>query len=191
MFPSHDLAEWERLFSDELGRVTIVNSGNWSTVAGQPIEEADRFKGYAYPDGSDNIYAVRGSVTLPITRPASPIGDSRFYLASAVNIAKMRTDSASQIDLVYDRDWFSGIVINSGSMTAKKAIWYNGKFYSIGTDNGFTSTDFEADLLDGKFETVEIVTSLKKKNYQQLSDFFVKLNLKQDVKICCQGDSLT
>lgn len=95
------LAEWERLFSDELGRVTIVNSGDWSTVAGQPIEEADRFKGYAYPDGSDNIYAVRGSVTLPITRPATPIGDDRFYLASAVNIEKMRSEAASQLGLNY------------------------------------------------------------------------------------------
>lgn len=72
----------------------VTNFGNWSSVAGQQIVVGDELNGYEYPDDSGDVYAVNGSVTLPITRPSSPIGDSRFYLASAVN--------KSQIDELVD-----------------------------------------------------------------------------------------
>ena len=72
-----------------------------------------------------------------------------------------RADGASQIGLVYDRDWFSGIVIDNGAMAAKKAIWSSGQFYSIGTDTSFTSSDFDADLTDGKFVSAKLTTQIQ------------------------------
>lgn len=101
--PIKTLYQHGKDFTDTLDSLamqyTIVNSGNWSVVAGQEITEQDRLKGYEYPDNSNELYAVRGSVMLPITRPSSPIGDNRFYLASAVNEARLKdvTDSVNNL----------------------------------------------------------------------------------------------
>lgn len=74
--------------AQKVGLMYPVNSGNWSTVAGTQLTEADRYKAWDYPDNSGDRYAVRGNVTLPITIPSAP--DNRFYLASAVNEARLK-----------------------------------------------------------------------------------------------------
>ena len=46
------------------------NGGNWSNAPAQ-ITEADKLTYWEYPDDSGNGYAVKGSVTLPLAKPAS------------------------------------------------------------------------------------------------------------------------
>ena len=83
--------------------------------------------------------------------------DVGAYTTSAAD-SKMRTDSASQLGLVYLADWVDGIVIGNGALTAKKSVWHNGQFYSVGTDTGFTSNNFDTDLAAGKFVSASILT---------------------------------
>lgn len=141
--------------AQKVGLLCPVNSGNWSTVAGQEITEQDRLKGYEYPDDSGNEYAVRGSVTLPITRPSTPEGDDRFYLASAVNIEKMRSESASQLGLIYQSEWSQGLTIPANSKTNKYGWWQGdiGKFITPLSDVSFVT---------------EVSWSLDSKNWEEV-----------------------
>lgn len=61
------------------------------------------------------------------------------------------TDMASQIDRVFDRIYETGMVIVIDAMSDKLVVWHNGQFYSVGTDAGFVSNDFDADLAAGRF----------------------------------------
>lgn len=72
-----------------------------------------------------------------------------------------RKDLASSMGLVYAGEWHSGIVIPNDAMKDKLAYWYNGQFYSVGTDTGFTSTDFNSDLSLGRFISAELTTKIK------------------------------
>ncbi len=137
------------------------NGGVWADAPDQ-ITDSDKLTYWTITrsDGQEEGYAVKGYVALPIDKPATPINDSNWFLATSVNKDQLRTDSASQIGLVYLNDWNSGIVIPSNAMDDKLAVWNNGKFYSIGTDTGFTSTDFDADLAAGRFITTIMVSGI-------------------------------
>ena len=65
-----------------------------------------------------------------------------------------REDGASQIGLVYLGEWKAGLVIPKGAQAAKLAVWHDGQFYSVTSDAGFTSKDFDADLAVGRFKYV-------------------------------------
>ncbi len=136
----------------------VTNFGNWSTVAGQQIEDADRLKGYMHPDDSGNVYAVKGSVTLPITRPSTPIGDDRFYLASAVNVEKFRTEQFSAAGYSYQGEWLPNIQIPAkASRGDGYALWEpaSGKIIVPSKDEAFTtSATFQIDLSNGLFRIV-------------------------------------
>lgn len=69
-----------------------------------------------------------------------------------VTTGEMRTDSASQLGLVYFADYTTGMTIPDGAITAKLAVWHDGQFYSVGTNTRFTSNDFNADLAAGRFK---------------------------------------
>lgn len=69
-----------------------------------------------------------------------------------------RKDLASSTGLVYVGEWQPGIVIPDKAMTDKLAYWYDGQLYSVGTDTGFTSNDFNADLSSGKFVSQKILS---------------------------------
>ena len=75
-----------------------------------------------------------------------------------VTTGQMRTDSASQLGLVYKEDYFLGIEIPDDAMKDKLAYWYNGQFYTVGTDTGFKSTDFDDDLLKSNFINAKVIT---------------------------------
>ncbi|MGB0942964.1 MAG: hypothetical protein ACPGUE_11205 [Marinomonas sp.] len=167
----------------------VTNFGNWSTVAGQQIVTGDEMKGYEYPDDSGDVYAVKGSVTLPITRPSSPEGDDRFYLSSAVNVEKMRSEAASQLSLVYQSEWSSGITIPAKAMTDRLAYWHNGKFYSVGTDASFISTGFDSDLSAGKFIDASLVTNLEMREYVDSSSLNVRLTKIADIDLSTTADN--
>ena len=95
------------------------NGGNWSNAPAQ-ITEADKLTYWEYPDDSGNGYAVKGSVTLPLAKPASPVNDDNWFLATSVNKTQMRTESASQIGFDY-----AGERPTSGSqnLTLNDAAW--------------------------------------------------------------------
>jgi hypothetical protein len=133
------------------------NGGKWADAPAQ-ITEIDKLTYWIFTDGSG--YAVKGSVILPIAKPSNPVNDDEWFVATSVNKTQMRTDSASQLGLVYFSDWYDGITIASGAMTAKSSIWHGAQFYSIGTDAGFTSNDFDADLAAGRFVSQVSITRI-------------------------------
>lgn len=136
----------------------VTNFGNWSTVAGQQIEEADRLKGYMHPDDSGDVYAIKGSVSLPITRPSTPIGDDRFYLASAVNVEKMRSEQFSAAGYSYQGQWLPNISIPAKSSRADGyALWeqLSGKIIVPLKDEAFITGSTFQDDLNNKYWIVE------------------------------------
>lgn len=78
-----------------------------------------------------------------------------------VTTGEMRTDSASQLGGVYKKDYETGDVIPPDAMKDKLMYWHNGQFYSVGTDTGFTSNDFDADLAAGRFVSAELTTQVQ------------------------------
>lgn len=103
--------------AQKVGLMFPVNSGNWSTVAGTQLTEVNRYKAWSYPDNSDNRYAVRGGVNLPISIPDEP--DENWYLSSAVNVEQMRSEAASRLGFIYQGEWGPYMVIPAKSKSNK------------------------------------------------------------------------
>ena len=100
----------------------------------------------------DGVEYLPNPRLVPFTTGATWAGDEgKFLEESLVTLHKMRSDSASQLGLKYLADWTTGLVIPNDAMTSKLAVWHDGQFYSAGTDTGFTSNDFDADLAAGRF----------------------------------------
>ena len=78
------------------------NSGLWSDAPDQ-ITDAEKLSYWIFTDGSG--YAVKGSVTLPITKPASPVNDENWFVATSVNINQMRSENFYYADLSYQGEW--------------------------------------------------------------------------------------
>lgn len=113
-----------------------------------------------YDTPSNKWALVESGVESALTKAvADTLYDSKgsadaFYL-------KVRTDSASQLGGVYQKDYEVGDVIPSDAMTNKLMYWYNGQFYSVGTDTRFTSVDFDADLSSGRFVSANLTTQVQ------------------------------
>ena len=132
---------------------TSRNSVEWS--AGLKIDDELQLVSHS------GVTYLPDSKQVPFTTSATWDADmaaSRFSEESLVTLHKMRSDSASQLGLVYFSDWTTGLVVPNGAMTAKLAVWHDGQFYSIGTDTGFTSNDFDADLGKGWFVSDKAIT---------------------------------
>lgn len=86
---------------------------------------------------------------------------------------KTRTDSASQLGGVYEKDYETGDTIPADAMKDKLMYWHNGQLYSVGTDAGFKSNDFDVDLAAGRFVSAEIATK-RSLSTVKLSDFDIK-----------------
>ena len=129
-------------------------------AAGEKITDLTRLNSYSTGAGDAvEWWGLIQSTTIPddgLPIPSSP--DENWALVSALSLYKLRSDLSSQLGLVYFNDWSSGIVIPDNSKLNKKSVWYNGQFYSVGTDTGFTSNDFDADLTSGKFKSALSVT---------------------------------
>ena len=86
---------------------------------------------------------------------------TKVSLNMLVDGVMSRDDGASQIGLVYLGEWKEGLIIPNNAMKDKLSVWYNGQFYSVGTDTEFVSQDFDADLVAGRFVSADIITSEK------------------------------
>lgn len=106
--------------------------------------------------------APSASKRNPVVMGNTPVSDDDWHQWD-LSTGKMRTDSASQIGYIYDRDYTVGMTIADGAMAAKLAIWSNGQFYSVGTDTRFTSVDFDADLASGKFVSAGLTTQMQQR----------------------------
>ena len=168
--------KWNDTFNSQF---IYKNGGEWADAPAQ-ITDADKLTYWTVANGDG--YAVKGSVTLPIAKPVTPVNDDNWFIANAVNVTKMRTDSASQLGLVYFADWSTGMVIPGGAMTAKVAVWHDGQFYSIGTDAGFTSNDFAEDLGKGWFVSAGLLTG---------TDYLFKSNDAREIGIKFDGSDQT
>ena len=151
-------AKMDSQFDSAFWQYVYKNGGDWGDAPAQ-ITDAEKLTYWTVANGDG--YAVKGSVTLPIAKPASPLNDDNWFIANAVNVTKMRTDSASQLGLVYLADWATGLVIPDGAMTAKLAVWHDGQFYSVSNDAGFTSNDFADDLGRGWFVSANLTTQIQ------------------------------
>ena len=144
--------EFDQLFQD---RFSLVSPIPWQprTEVTNPLQVYSHIEA-----GVESVYQPDPKL-VPFTTGATFNDDrAKFGIANLVNVTQMRIASASQIGYVYDRDYTIGMAIANGGMTAKSAYWHNGQFYSVGTDTGFTSNDFDADLAAGRFISEGLVT---------------------------------
>lgn len=141
-------------FSNSL---TFNRVGSFADHVGDQLTTATRMNSYSTGTGATlEWWALIDDAVLPTTVPAGP--GSNWALISAVTVNMMRTDSASQLSLVYFADYEVGMTIPDDAMRDKLAIWHNGQFYRVGTDAGFTSNDFAVDLLADRFVSAELAT---------------------------------
>lgn len=179
---------WEQKFSDTQDSWNATFGAQFSykyiksfadaNTAGEKITEATKLNAYSTGTAPNlEWYGLIQSTVIPVGGldiPAAP--DDNWVLVDAVNINLMRTDSASQLDGVYEKDYETGDVIPSDAMKDRLMYWNSGQFYSVGTDTGFTSNDFDADLAAGLFAKEEIVKSVDKKTKIANSVFYKSKN---------------
>lgn len=78
------------------------NAGSWADAPDQ-ITDDDKLKYWVFTDGAG--YAVKGSVTLPIAKPASPVNDDNWFVATSVNSIQMRNENFHYTGLSYQGGW--------------------------------------------------------------------------------------
>lgn len=157
-----NVENWNNTFQAQF-TYKYIKSFTEANAAGEKITDATRLNAYSVGTAPDiEWYGLIQSTIIPVDGldiPSSP--DDNWTPVDAVKLTQMRKDSASQLGLVYDSDYFSGIIIPDNAMTNKLAYWHNGQFYSVGTDTGFTSNDFDADFSSGKFVDKRIFDEYK------------------------------
>lgn len=131
---------------------TIRTAIEWS--ANLTVDDALRL--YSH---NDNEYLPNKSL-VPFNT-SSTFDDNQFEKVGIASIRKMRTDSASQLGGVYKKDYETGDVIPADAMKNKLMYWHNGQFYSVCTNTGFTSNDFDADFMAGRFVSASSTTQMQ------------------------------
>ena len=106
-----------------------------------------------------------------------------------VTTGEMRTDSASQLGGVYEKDYETGDTIPADAMLNKLTYWHNGQFYSVGTDTGFTSNDFAADLAAGRFVSAALTTETAIRDYIDTTSLSVRLTKIADIDLATTADN--
>lgn len=136
-----------------------VADGSKTDVITNPVS------GVAVPSFQKMVNDIYNDQDVVAQAAASAASAEHFADVAEQEAKKFRPDSASQLGLVYLADWVAGLVIPNDAAKDKLAIWHNGQFYSIGTDTGFTSNDFDADLAAGRFVSVSAVLLAKTRTY--------------------------
>jgi len=93
-------------------------------------------------DGQEEGYAVKGSVTLPIAKPASPVNDDNWFLVTSVNLTQMRNEIFNAAGYSYQGEWLPNIQIPAkADRVDNYALWEpeKGEIIVPRSDNAFTT----------------------------------------------------
>ena len=142
------IAGWEVSINSQF---IYKNGGAWADAPDQITDEYKlTYWTITRSDGQEEGYAVKGSVTLPITKPSSPINDDNWFLATSVNLTQMRTESFKAAGYSYQGQWLPNIQIPAKAERADNyALWEptSGKIIVPKNDSEFTTgATFQDDI---------------------------------------------
>ena len=154
------IAGWEVSINSQF---IYKNGGAWADAPDQITDEYKlTYWTITRSDGQEEGYAVKGSVTLPITKPVSPINDENWFLATSVNLTQMRTESFEVAGYSYQGQWLPNIQIPAkADRVDGYALWEptSGKIITPKIDSQFdTGATFDDDFSNGKFNDLVVCT---------------------------------